>query len=161
MSQWFDSFLHAETLSEMGLAVLFLVSLLSSTLLPMGSEAVLLAYIGLRPEMVWLALLLATLGNTLGGVITYWMGRGAEVLYDRYARPGGRSRWTHRAHSWVERWGAPVLLLSWLPVIGDPLCAVAGWLRLSFWHAVMYIAIGKALRYLVISLPVMWFFLSD
>ncbi|MFA5598864.1 MAG: YqaA family protein [Pusillimonas sp.] len=153
-----DSVFRAFALPQTGLAAVFLVSLVSSTLLPMGSEAVLLAYIGTVPAMAWAALAVATLGNTLGGVITFWMGRGAEALYERYATPGKPDRLTKKARQWVERWGAPVLLLSWLPVIGDPLCAVAGWMRLPFWRSVVFIAIGKALRYLAIALPVLWFF---
>lgn len=153
-----DSLFQVFALPQAGLAAVFLASLISSTLLPMGSEAVLLAYIGHVPAMVWVALAVATLGNTLGGVITFWMGRGAEALCERYATSGGSDRWTRNARQWVGRWGAPVLLLSWLPVIGDPLCAVAGWLRLPFWRSVIYIAIGKALRYLAIALPALWFF---
>ena len=141
-----------------GLLVVFVVSLLSSTLLPMGSEAVLLAYINSVPGFVWPALALATAGNTLGGVITFWMGRGAEALYERYAAAGRQGLWSRRAHGWVERWGAPVLLLSWLPVVGDPLCAVAGWLRLPFWRSFFYIAVGKGLRYLALALSAQWFF---
>ena len=162
ITQLLYSLFQVFALPQAGLAAVFLASLISSTLLPMGSEAVLLAYIGHAPAMVWVAVMVATLGNTLGGVITFWMGRGAEAMYERYSTSGKSSekpgRWTSNARQWVERWGAPVLLLSWLPVIGDPLCAVAGWLRLPFWRSVIYIAIGKASRYLVIALPALWFF---
>ncbi len=158
MAALLDSVFQAFALPQAGLAAVFLASLISSTLLPMGSEIVLLAYVGNAPAMVWEALAVATLGNTLGGVITFWMGRGAEALYERCTTPGKPGRWARKARYWVDRWGAPVLLLSWLPVIGDPLCAVAGWLRLPFWRSVAYIAIGKAMRYLAITLPALWFF---
>ena len=63
-----------------------------------------------------------------------------------------------RAHDWLHRVGPPALLLSWLPAVGDPLCAVAGWLRLSFWPCVFYMAIGKFLRYLFMTAGLLWFF---
>ena len=156
----FDGLVDAIALPYAGLLLVFVVSLLSSTLLPMGSEAVLLAYINGVPDFFWQALVFATAGNTLGGVITFWMGMGAEALYERYARSGQKGRWSRRAHAWVERWGAPVLLLSWLPVVGDPLCAVAGWLRLPFWRSFFYIAVGKALRYGALALSAQWFLAS-
>lgn len=156
----FDGLLQVFALPQAGLTAVFLVSLVSATLLPMGSEAVLLAYINAAPSMLWPALALATAGNTLGGIITFWMGWGAEALYERYAGPGNgnESRWTRQAHAWTRRWGAPVLLLSWLPIIGDPLCAVAGWLRLPFWTCAFYIALGKGLRYLLLALSLLWLF---
>ena len=61
-----------------------------------------------------------------------------------------------RAEKWVQRFGAPVLLLAWLPVVGDPLCAVAGWLRLPFWPCVVYIAIGKFGRYVALVWALRW-----
>ncbi len=158
MMVWIDTLLQSIALPEAGLVAVFIISLLSSTLLPMGSEAVLLAYVNAHPDMFWISIVLATLGNTLGGIITFCMGRGAEALYERFAHPGAASRWMVKARRWLDRWGAPVLLLSWLPVIGDPLCAVAGWLHLPFWRSATCIAIGKALRYLVLALSLTWFF---
>ena len=66
---------------------------------------------------------------------------------------------THqRAARWLQRYGAKACLLSWLPVVGDPLCAVAGWLRLPFWPCVLYMAIGKFARYLTMTAALLWFF---
>jgi membrane protein YqaA with SNARE-associated domain len=94
---------------------------------PGGSEAVLFAVIRLHPEQTLPALLLATLGNTLGGMVTYYMGRllprhlAPEKLCEAVS-PGGTAL--------ARRRGPPILLLAWAPIVGDALCAAAGWLRL-------------------------------
>ncbi len=135
-------------LPEVGLATVFLMGLLASTILPVGSEPVLLAFVAARPDAVWQAIGWATLGNSLGGVVTYWMGAGARRLVrDERAQQG---RWALRAEALAQRYGAPVLLLAWLPLVGDPLCAVAGWMRLSFWQCLIYMVCGKLVRYILI-----------
>lgn len=124
---------------EAGLAGLFVSSFLAATLLPGGSEAVLFALLRLHPEQFAPALLLATLGNTLGGMTTYAMGR----LLPQHIAPARVALAT--------RWGAPVLLLSWVPIVGDALCAAAGWLRLPWLACALWMAIGKGLRYLFVA----------
>ena len=62
-----------------------------------------------------------------------------------------QSRWHRVARYWLRKYGAKACLLSWLPVVGDPLCAVAGWLRLPFWACVGYMAVGKFLRYTLMT----------
>jgi membrane protein YqaA with SNARE-associated domain len=146
MDPWLQSLLHALALPQYGLSSLFFVSLLSATLLPMASVPFVYTLIKLNPELFWPALLVATAGNTAGGIVTYWMGLGAEAAYEKVAR---RKPHEARALAWLQRYGPPACLLSWLPFVGDPLCAVAGWLRLSFWPCVAYMAIGKFARYLV------------
>jgi membrane protein YqaA with SNARE-associated domain len=126
---------------------LFGSAFISSTLLPGGSE-VLLAYLGTEPGHDALILLLvASAGNTLGGMTSWGLG-----WWIRYRFPLRRmEKSEHRkALERIQRWGSPVLLLSWLPVIGDPLCLVAGWLRMHWAKALVFIAIGKAARYAVI-----------
>jgi len=82
------------------------------------------------------------------------MGYGAERAVERVRhRPV-----EHRALAWLQRFGAPACLLSWLPGVGDPLCAVAGWLRLPFWPCVLYMAIGKFGRYLLMTASLLWAF---
>lgn len=130
-----------------GLASVFLVAFFSATLLPMGSEPAVFAYVSLNPEHFWLAVLVATVGNTLGGIVDYGLGRGAK-----YAMNGHQGT---RYLGWLERFGSKALLLAWLPVVGDPLCALAGWLRLPFWSSVAYMALGKALRYTVMTAGLM------
>ncbi len=162
------------TLPEVGLGAVFLISLLASTLLPLGSEPALLAYVALTPSAVWPALAVATLGNTLGGVLTYWMGVGAKRAVTAAVKPSqpdsavservqgtATGRWQRHAHSLAQRFGAPVLLLSWLPLVGDPLCAVAGWLRLPFGPCLFYIALGKFARYALICGVLLGFFIGS
>lgn len=166
-----DWLLLTLALPKVGLSAIFAVSLLSATLLPLGSEPAVFGFVKLAPHMFWPAVLVAAAGNTVGGVITYWMGMGAEKAYVRWrekhghhdhvsaghaARLGGR--WHIHVNQWVHRLGPPVLFFAWLPVVGDPLCAVAGWLRLSFWPSVFYMAVGKCLRYMALTAALMWVF---
>jgi membrane protein YqaA with SNARE-associated domain len=96
----------------------------------------------LHPNQFWSALAVATLGNTLGGLSSYLIGR---------LIPPGKPL---KGLSAVKHWGSPVLLLSWVPFLGDPLCVAAGWLRLNAWWCTVFIAIGKFVRYWVIALLV-------
>jgi membrane protein YqaA with SNARE-associated domain len=146
MEAWLHSMLAALAVPQVGLVTVFVVSLVSATLLPMASVPAVYGLVKLNPELFWPALLVATAGNTAGGAISYWMGYGVERAYETLAR---RTPTDARALKWLERFGPPACLLSWLPFVGDPLCAVAGWLKLPFWPCVGYMAIGKFLRYLV------------
>jgi membrane protein YqaA with SNARE-associated domain len=98
--------------------------------------------------------LVATAGNTLGGAISWWMGYGAERAYERVTHHSGELR----AVAWLRRFGPRACLLSWLPLVGDPLCAVAGWLRLPFWPCLAWMALGKFLRYLLMTAALLWLF---
>ena len=141
-------------LPELGLSTLFLVAFISATLLPLGSEPVLLGLLKLNPDLLWPAIAVATAGNVLGGAVTWGMGFASHQWFDKH-----RHSSTHlRALDWLERIGPKACLLSWLPIIGDPLCAVAGWLRLPFWPCVLYMAIGKLARYLSMTVVVLWLF---
>ncbi|NGM86694.1 DedA family protein [Parapusillimonas sp. SGNA-6] len=152
-------------LPSVGLSAIFIVSLVSATLLPLGSEPAVFGFVKIAPDMFWPAVLVATLGNTIGGAITYAMGLGAEKAYEHWLekhpekkkhKAGGR--WHDYISYWVHRIGPPAMVFSWLPFLGDPLCAVAGWLRLSFWPSVAYMALGKFLRYTVMTGALLWFF---
>ena len=141
-------------LPEVGLSTLFLVALVSATLLPLGSEPAVFGLIKLNPELFWPAILVATAGNTLGGALTWAMGYGAERAYEHVTHKHVEAR----ALKWLQRFGAKACLLSWLPVVGDPLCAVAGWLRLPFWPCVCYMAIGKFARYVMMTSALLYWF---
>lgn len=119
---------------------LFISSFLAATLLPGGSEVVLISVLKLYPELFWPALLLGTLGNTLGGMVSFGMGR----LLPQ----------THKLKhvEKIQRYGTPALLLAWVPLLGDALCLAAGWLRLNPWHAALFMAIGKFARYWIIAI---------
>lgn len=128
---------------EIGLASVFIVSLVSATLLPMGSEPAVFAVVKANGALFWPVIAVATVGNTIGGVINYWLGYGAKHVLRRTRRT--------QVLGWFERFGAKTMLLSWLPGIGDPLCSVAGWLKLPFWPCVAYMAAGKFARYVVMT----------
>jgi membrane protein YqaA with SNARE-associated domain len=125
---------------SIGLGALFLSSFLAATLLPGGSEVVFVGVLTSGATTVWPALAVATLGNTLGGMSSYLVGR---LVPDR--KMGARTL------DWVRRHGAPVLLLSWVPLLGDALCVAAGWLRLNPWWAALFIVLGKFGRYCMIA----------
>ncbi|MFN4117463.1 MAG: YqaA family protein [Acidovorax sp.] len=134
-------------LPQFGLSTVFIVSFVSATLLPLGSEPAVFGLIKLNPELFWAAIGVATVGNTLGGGVSWWMGLGAHKVVDK-ARGNSTDV---RALGWLKRFGPRACLLSWLPVVGDPLCAVAGWLKLPFWPCLAYMAVGKFFRYLVMT----------
>jgi membrane protein YqaA with SNARE-associated domain len=122
-----------------GLVSLFISSFLAATLLPGGSEAVLFGVLKAYPEALWAALFIGTLGNTLGGMVTWGMGR--------MLPPTHQLKHVEK----VRLYGTPALLLAWVPLIGDALCLAAGWLRLNPWQAALFMALGKFARYWVIA----------
>ena len=129
-----------------------MVAFVSATLLPMGSEPAVFGLIKLNPELFWPAILVATVGNTLGGGVSWAMGYGAHQAIDK-----ARGSRTHvKALGWLERFGPKACLLSWLPAVGDPLCAVAGWLKFPLLPCLLYMAIGKFLRYLMMTSALLW-----
>ena len=140
------NFLVWLSLPIVGLPAVFTVSFVSATLLPMGSEPVLFGYLKLNPDVFWVAILVATTGNTLGGMLDWLMGLGASKAHEKLLGPK-----EHKLLKWFEKLGPPALLLSWLPIVGDPLCAVAGWLRLPWLQCLIYMAIGKFLRYVTMT----------
>lgn len=117
-----DSLLLLLALPQFGLGALFVVAFLSATLLPLGSEPALVGVVHLNPGFFWSALAVATVGNTLGGVVDWYIGHGARAVADRYAA----SHVHVRALDLLRRLGPKACLLAWLPIVGDPLCAVAG-----------------------------------
>lgn len=120
---------------EASLGALFVASFLAATVLPGGSEFLLLGVVHLHPERLSAALTLATLGNTLGGMSTYLLARLVPQAKDL----------PHLAA--LRRWGSPALILAWAPVVGDALCAAAGWLRLAWLPCLLWMALGKLARY--------------
>ena len=154
MEAWFESVLALLALPKYGLSTVFVVALVSATLLPLGSEPAVFGLVKLNPELFWPAVLVATAGNTLGGVISWWMGYGAEIAYEHYAHKKAQIR----ALQYLERFGPKACLLSWLPGVGDPLCAVAGWLKMPLWPCTIYMAIGKFARYVTMTALLLWVF---
>ncbi len=128
---------------EGGLAGLALASFAAATLLPLSSEAVLFGYLKLYPAHAAAAIAVATLGNTLGGLTTYALGR--------LAPERTRARLGPKALSWVRRYGSPATFFAWLPVVGDALCLAAGWLRVDARAALVFMATGRLARYLLVA----------
>ncbi|WP_308445863.1 DedA family protein [Chitiniphilus sp. CD1] len=108
-------------------------------MLPGNSEAALTAYLLRYPQAFWLPLAIATIGNSLGGVVTVWLGR---------RLPQGQ---VPKRTDWLARRGAPALLLSWVPLLGDALCLAAGWLRWPWRQVLPWLVLGKFARYLVLA----------
>lgn len=120
---------------------LFAGSFLAATLLPGGSEVALFGVLKLHPHQYWPALAVATFGNTLGGMSSYLIGR---------AIPAHAPQQLRGLH-WVRRYGSPVLLFAWVPIVGDPLCVAAGWARVNPWLSALFMAAGKLTRYVIIA----------
>ncbi len=144
MEVWLEQFLTLLALPKFGLSTVFVVSFISATLLPLGSEPAVFGLVQLNPHLFWPTIGIATLGNTLGGAVSWWMGLASHKVVDRYRHSSHHLR----ALAWLEKLGPKACLLAWLPLVGDPLCAVAGWLKLPFWPCLAYMAIGKFARYL-------------
>nr|WP_244992607.1 YqaA family protein [Enterobacter quasimori] len=127
----------------MSLSSLFASSFLSATLLPGNSEVVLVAMLLSGVSQPWLLVLIATMGNSLGGL--------TNVILGRFFPLREKSRWQEKAVGWLKRYGAATLLLSWMPVIGDLLCLLAGWMRISWGPVLFFLCLGKALRYVLVA----------
>ena len=122
---------------------MFVVAFLAATVLPIGSEPLLIALVRLDPGQLAAIVAVATIGNTLGGMTSYAIGRGAARMAP--AVEGSR------AARWLRRFGAPALLLAWAPVGGDLLCVLAGFMRLSWWQSALWMLLGKLARYWVLA----------
>ena len=127
----------------LSLASLFASSFLSATLLQGNSEVVLVAMLLSGVSQPWLLVVIATMGNSLGGL--------TNVILGRFFPLREKSRWQEKAVGWLKRYGAATLLLSWMPVIGDLLCLLAGWMRISWGPVLFFLCLGKALRYVLLA----------
>jgi membrane protein YqaA with SNARE-associated domain len=130
--------------TETSLWSLLAASFVASTIIPMSSEAVLFGVLKLHPQLAWLAIATATLGNTLGGLTTYAIGR--FIAQKKPLTQLERLR----------RHGAPALAFAWLPVIGDALCLGAGWLKLNWMAVAAWSAAGRFARYWIVAQGALW-----
>ena len=129
---------------------LFLASLAAATVLPLQSELVLVGLLLSGEFSWWLPLMVASVGNTLGSVVNWYLGRFIARFEDRRWFPVGREKMA-RAEAWYRRWGRWSLLLSWAPFVGDPLTIAAGILRENLPIFVTLVALAKTARYLVLA----------
>ena len=130
--------------AEASLVSLLGASFLASTLVPISSEAALFAVLKLHADLAWPAIGVATLGNTLGGLTTYLIGRyfGSKKPLTQLER--------------VTRYGSPLLALAWLPFVGDALCLAAGWTRLNWVAVALWSAAGRFARYWLVAQGALW-----
>ena len=129
---------------------LFLSAFGAATLLPLLSEAVLVALLLAGQHPLWALLLVATLGNVLGSWVNWLLGRSIEHYRERRWFPVSPTR-LQQAQGWYARYGRWSLLLSWMPVIGDPLTLVAGVMRERLWIFMAIVTLAKASRYAVLA----------
>ena len=150
MHEWISSILSTLALTEYGLSAVFVMSFISATLVPMGSEPIIFWLLKVSPELFWQTILIATLGNTLGGAFGWWTGHAAHKLRETLTQKE-TSGHDARILKWLHSFGPKACLLSWLPVVGDPMCILAGWIRLPFWPCVAYMFVGKLIRYVIFT----------
>ena len=181
MESWFTTHLTQLlawlSFPEHGLSTVFVISFISATLLPLGSEPAVFGLVKLNPDLFWASIVVGTLGNTLGGMVSWWMGYGAHQALDKVRtykadknNPASLAsespkqalnmgdQMNYRALIWLEKLGPKACLLAWLPGVGDPLCAVAGWLKMPLLPCAIYMAIGKFVRYVVMTSLLLWVF---
>lgn len=118
---------------------LFVAAFLAATIVPLSSEAALFAVLKLHDDLYWPAIFTATGGNTLGGMSSYLIGRfiGMKKPLTQIGR--------------LQRYGAPAMVLAWLPLVGDGLCIAAGWLKLNWKAVIAWQIVGRFLRYLLVA----------
>ena len=134
---------------------LFLAAFTAATLLPTQSEILVVSLL-LTDHPPWLVLTVASVGNVLGSVVNWFLGRGIEGLRNRRWFPVSPASLA-RAENWYRHYGRWSLLLAWMPIIGDPLTIVAGVLRESFWVFLLLVSIAKLGRYLVLAAATLGF----
>jgi len=124
---------------EASLGSLLVAAFLAATVVPLSSEAALFAVLKLHQDLFWPAIGIATLGNTLGGLTSYAIGR--LIAKSKPLKQVER----------VRHYGAPILLFAWLPLVGDALCIAAGWLKLNWAAVAAWQAVGRLARYWVVA----------
>lgn len=133
-----------------GLGGLFVIAFVAATILPAQSEAALVALLVAGAQSPVLLVAVASLGNVLGAVVNWALGRGVERFRDRRWFPVSPEA-LDRATRWYRRWGRWSLLLSWAPIGGDALTVAAGVLREPLWSFVLLVTIAKTVRYIVLA----------
>ncbi|MBM3451517.1 MAG: DedA family protein [Bacteroidetes bacterium] len=128
---------------------LFISCFLSATILPIPSEIGLVAVITSGYDPV-ISVILATIGNSLGGLTNYFLGRFSKSLWVK--KKGADKKQFSKLMPYITKYGSLCALLSWIPVIGDPLLLMLGFMRIRFLPIVIYMVAGKLTRYIVLAL---------
>lgn len=129
---------------------LFITSFIAATLLPAASEALLgtLVTQGYALLLLWFC---ATLGNTLGSCVNWWLGKESLRFKDKKWFPVSENK-LNKAQAQFQKYGIVTLLFTWLPIVGDPLTLMAGVMRIRFDLFVLLVALGKGVRYALVIL---------
>lgn len=157
-SAWFDGLAGSIAIDTIliGYAGLFVAAFVAATLLPARSELVLAAMIAAGRHDLVVLLIVATTGNVLGSAVNWAIGRFLSAHREGKWFPVS-ARALGRAEQWYEKWGMWTLLLSWVPIVGDPLTLMAGILRAPFGRFVVIVTIAKGLRYVFVAAAVLGF----
>lgn len=137
-------------LFSLGFFGLFIAAFLSATIIPLSSEGVLLLLLSQNYDPWW-CLLIATLGNSLGGLTNYWIGSLGDPLWLK--RFGISQQKLASFEKTIQKHGYWLAFISWVPFIGDPLSIALGFFKVSFWRVLILLVVGKFLRYLLIIYP--------
>jgi membrane protein YqaA with SNARE-associated domain len=131
-------------------AGLFFIAFAAATILPLQSELVVVALL-LAGKQPWLAIVaVASIGNVMGSIVNWVLGRSLLRFQDKRWFPADREGLL-RAENWYRRYGRGSLLLSWAPIIGDPLTVIAGFLREPLWSFALLVGLAKTGRYLALT----------
>lgn len=136
------------------LVALFISGFTSATLLPGSSEALFLLMVSQQSWDTGLLILIVGMANSLGGMSNWLLGiliRKGIYKENIFKQKESEARYRFKAEKWLKKQGAPILFFSFLPIIGDPLCLVAGWLKIHWLKALLYISLGKFFRYIALS----------
>jgi membrane protein YqaA with SNARE-associated domain len=146
MSTYFEPIWQFLSIADVGLIAIGITSFLAATVMPLGSEPYLLAFLALHPQQYLEAVVIASIANTLGGVSTWYLGS----LTNRFVSSTSKFEKHYKLLKYMKKYGARMLVFSWLPVVGDVISGLAGWLKLPLGPCFIYMLIGKSLRYIVI-----------
>ena len=135
--------------SALGYLGLFLAGFLSSTILPMNSEGVLLILLAQDFDPCT-CLIVATIGNSLGGLTNYWIGSLGQLKW--LSRLGMSEKRLSGLEAKIKKYGYWLAFFSWVPFIGDPMTIALGYFRVSFWRVTALVVLGKFLRYAALTL---------
>jgi membrane protein YqaA with SNARE-associated domain len=131
-------------------AGLFVAAFLAATVIPAQSEGLLVALLAQGSYDPWALIGVASVGNVLGSIVNWWLGRGIERFKDRRWFPVSEQALS-RAQARYARYGRWSLLLSWVPIIGDPITVVAGVMRERLWIFTLLVGAAKTLRYVFLA----------
>ena len=140
-------------ITHLGLILLFVSAFAAATILPLQSEAMLLAILTQQQYLPWLVISVASVANIMGSCVNWYLGSKAEQYKDKKWFPVSAET-LHSAQVFYQKYGFWSLFLSWTPIIGDPLTLIAGLLKESFWRFLLIVCLAKTGRY--VSLYLLW-----